>query len=626
MLMAASVTLLVLAGGFLTVALWLDAQPAVQAQDDRGAIGTLSVSSPGPGQLAVAWSAPSERPTDYRVRWAPSGQDYLAFSEPNTSERGSAYPTGTSHTVSSLAAGAFYKVQVRARYNAGEHADNPWSGPWSAEATVTIASPPPPPPTTTPDPTPETTPEPTPAADAVTGVAVSSDTAGQLAIAWTQPTDEPTDYRISWTPAGEEYPSHSEENTSRRGNSYPAGGATSLTLTGLPGGVSYKVIMRARYHNEQTGEHSSGPWTDEVTQRVRNNPPAAPTGLNAAEVSDSSVTLSWTAPNSSGITGYRVLRGLTAAKRDVLVNDTGSTGTEYVDRNVEVGTGYHYSVRAINDGGVGPASNTIAVTAGRQAVGPRQNPTAPAFPDMDGTSGADPVTLTIAENVAPGTAVGTVSASDADGDTLTYSASGTDAGVFSLDTGTGAITVKTGETVDYEDRASYSITVSVTDGKDGSGTAEGTPITDDSVAVTINVTNVDEAGTVTLSVEQPELAIPLRAELADPDGGESGVTWQWAHGAAATGPFTDISGATNARHTPTSADVGKHLRATASYTDTEGSGKSADAVSANAVNVVGRKLVNNFGQGSDSGFGGLDPVHRRGSSPEGIRRDTSCTM
>ena len=388
-----------------------------------------------------------------------------------------------------------------------------------------------------------------------------------------------------------------------------------MTLTGLPGGVDYKVMMRARYHNEQTGEHSSGPWTDEVTQRVRNNPPAAPTGLNVAEVSDSSVTLSWTAPNSSGITGYRVLRGLTAAKQDVLVNDTGSTGTEYVDRNVEVGTGYHYSVRAINDGGVGPASNTIAATTSdRQAAGPRQGTnTVPAFPDMDGTSGADPVTLTIAENSDAGAAVGTVSATDTDGDPLTYSVAGTDAGVFSLDTGTGAITVKTGATVDYETRASYAITIAVTDGEDVSGVDEaGTPTTDDSVAVTITVTNVDEAGTVTLSVEQPELAIPLRAELADPDGGASGVTWQWAHGAAATGPFTDISGATNDRHTPTSADVGKHLRATASYTDAEGSGKSAEAVAANAVNAVGRKLVNNFGQGSDSGFGGAGPGTSQG--------------
>ena len=176
-----------------------------------------------------------------------------------------------------------------------------------------------------------------------------------------------------------------------------------MTLTGLPGGVSYKVMMRARYQNEETQEYTSGPWTDEVTQRIRNNaPPAAPTGLNAAEVSDSSVTLSWTAPNSSGITGYRVLRGLTAAKQDVLVNDTGSTGTEYVDRNVEVGTGYHYSVRAINDGGVGPASNTIAVDHQRQAG--RRSPAGPTLHLQVPGYGrrrarADPVTLTIAENV-----------------------------------------------------------------------------------------------------------------------------------------------------------------------------------------------------------------------------------
>ena len=230
-------------------------------------------------------------------------------------------------------------MQVRARYNGGEHADNPWSGPWTDQATVTIASPPPPPP---PDPTPETTPEPTPATDAVTDLTLSSDNAGELAITWTQPTEQPSDYRISWTPAGEEYPSYSEKNTSRRGNSYPAGSATSLTLTGLPGGVSYRVIMRARYHDEQTNEYASGPWTAEATQ---SNPPPAPTGLDAAEVSDSSVTLSWTAP-SGYVTGYRVLRGLEAAKQGVLVNNTGSTGTEYVDSDVQVGAKYHYSVRA----------------------------------------------------------------------------------------------------------------------------------------------------------------------------------------------------------------------------------------------------------------------------------------
>ena len=375
-LTAASVILLIAVGSFIATSLWWNGQSLVQAQDDQGAISNLQASSPNPSQLALTWNAPSETPTDYRVRWAPSNQDYLSFSEANTSERGSAYPTDTSYTVNNLADGTSYKVQARARYNGGEHADNPWSGPWSNQATITISSPPPPPPTSepTPETTPEPTPEPTPPTDEVNGLALSSDTAGELLIEWNTPSDEPNDYRVTWAPANENYLSYSKENTSRRGNSYPDGSTTSLTLTSLPGGVTYKAMMRARYHDEQTNEHSSGPWTDEVTQRVKNNPPAAPTGLTTSEVSDSSVTLSWTAPSNSGITGYRVMRGLNPAKQDVLVNNTGSTSTEYVDSDVEASTEYHYSVRAINDAGVGPPSSTMAMTTGDdQTIAVRQD-------------------------------------------------------------------------------------------------------------------------------------------------------------------------------------------------------------------------------------------------------------
>ena len=37
-----------------------------------------------------------------------------------------------------LPAGEDYKVRMRARYNAGQYADNPWSGPWE-KATITLA-------------------------------------------------------------------------------------------------------------------------------------------------------------------------------------------------------------------------------------------------------------------------------------------------------------------------------------------------------------------------------------------------------------------------------------------------------------------------------------------------------
>ena len=54
-------------------------------------------------------------------------------------------------------------------------------------------------------------------------------------------------------------------------------------------------------------------------------------------------------------------------------------------------------------------------------------PTAPAFADANDDGTADPVSLTVAENAAGETAVGTAAATDADGDTLAHSVGGDDA-------------------------------------------------------------------------------------------------------------------------------------------------------------------------------------------------------
>ena len=114
------------------------------------------------------------------------------------------------------------------------------------------------------------------------------------------------------------------------------------------------------------------------------------------------------------------------------------------------------------------------------------------------------VTFTVAENARAGATVGSVPATDADGDTLTYSVGGTDTTDFnqdfSLNSSTGAITVKTGATLDYEDKASYSVTISVTDREDSSGETETTPTADDTVSVTIRLTDVDDTPPVLSSV------------------------------------------------------------------------------------------------------------------------------
>ena len=71
--------------------------------------------------------------------------------------------------------------------------------------------------------------------------------------------------------------------------------------------------------------------------------------------------------------------------------------------------------------------------------------------------------------------------------------------------------------------------------------------------------------------------------MTDPDGTVSSPSWQWARGNTATGSFSDIGGATSASYTPVAADVSKYLRAMVTYTDPEGSGKTASAVSSSAV-------------------------------------------
>ena len=134
------------------------------AQSDRGTIPQLSLTSDAPGELTVSWSTPSETPSDYRISWAPSSESYPSWKDANTTTKGNSYPTGssTSLTFTGLTEGEIYKVRMRARYNAGQYANNPWSGPW-ASTTGTVSTTPVP----TPVPEPTNTPIPDPTEEPV---------------------------------------------------------------------------------------------------------------------------------------------------------------------------------------------------------------------------------------------------------------------------------------------------------------------------------------------------------------------------------------------------------------------------------------------------------------------------
>ena len=119
----------------------------------------------------------------------------------------------------------------------------------------------------------------------------------------------------------------------------------------------------------------------------------------------------------------------------------------------------------------GALNNAATATS---AETPATTNNAPVF------TGGDSATRTVAENAAAGVNINTpIVATDADGDTLTYTLGGTDASSFSIDRTTGQL--RTRSTLDYETKTTYTVTITVSDGS-----------LSDTTTVRINVTNVDE--------------------------------------------------------------------------------------------------------------------------------------
>ena len=210
---------------------------------------------------------------------------------------------------------------------------------------------------------------------AIPSMALASGEPGQLVITWEAPSPAPTDYRIRWANTDLGWPSWSGTNETERANEYPLGDVTTLTLSGLTPGDDYKVQIRSRYYNADRSVHeSSGPWTNTATQRVKDHPPAAPTGLAASRVAHDSLTLSWNDPQDANITGYRIQRGTEANSLSTIEDNTESANTSFTDSTVGPETTYHYAVIAMSQDGDGAQSTTISATT-TAAPAPKETPT-----------------------------------------------------------------------------------------------------------------------------------------------------------------------------------------------------------------------------------------------------------
>ena len=330
------------------------------------------------------------------------------------------------------------------------------------------------------------------------------------------------------------------------------------------------------------GEHPRGAWTLTLQDKSRNDEGKLQgwrlkvyghgskpgfTKISSIVPGAAALNVFWDAIEDIGgsaITSHtlRYIRSDAADKADSNWTEAPVAGTtaplSHVITGLEEDVKYDVQVRGVNAAGGGPWSESVDQTTA-------SGNTEPAFADATAAR-------SVAENTAAAQDIGDpVVAAENDGDSLTYTLGGTDASSFAIVEDSGQL--RTRSALDFETKALYSVIVSVSDRKDAAGAAD--TAADDTIDVTISVTNADEAGVLSVP-GTPRVDSALSASLSDPDGAVTSVTWTWESSSDGN-TWTTIAGATTASYTPVATDLGRQLRVTASYTDPLGSGKSAVA-------------------------------------------------
>ena len=242
-------------------------------------------------------------------------------------------------------------------------------------------------------------------------------------------------------------------------------------------GVNYNHEAKSTY--EVTVRASDGTDSDTIdvditVTDVTEAPgrPAAPS-VSATSGNTTSLNVNWNAPTNTGpdIDDYdlRYRQGTSGSWTNGPQN---VTGTSSAIGSLTANMSYQVQVRATSDEG-----NSNWSQSGAGSTGMSTN-NAPVF----AASTAD---RSVAENTAAGQNVGGVlTATDSDGDTLTYTLEGTDAASFDIVavSGSGQIRTKSGVTYNHEAKSSYEVTVRASDGTDS-----------DTIDVEITITDVTEA-------------------------------------------------------------------------------------------------------------------------------------
>ena len=276
---------------------------------------------------------------------------------------------------------------------------------------------------------------------------------------------------------------------------------TSVTISSLSSSAahtSYDVQVRA------TNAEGTGAWSASGTGDT-NNPPTFSDGasadrrVSAGAPAGAAVGEPVPATDADDDSLAYSLAGTDAASFDI----DAATAQIRTKDGVTLTVGDTYSVMVVANDGIRDVSIDVTVTAIAN--------NAPVF--SEGTAAARSVT----ETAPVGSPVGNpVVATDADtGDSVTYMLQGTDAGSFSIDSANGQLL--TSVALDADVKASYSVTVAASDGKDIV-----------IIAVTVTVEPVkfygcDKRGAVTDPDENPGLVADCENLLRSLDALEGGA-------------------------------------------------------------------------------------------------------
>ena len=321
--------------------------------------------------------------------------------------------------------------------------------------------------------------------------------------------------------------------------------------------------------------------------------PATPSHPTVDSLAHNSVTISWSDPSDSSITGYQVLRRITAVhERGVYVvieDDTGSSATSYTDTSVNPETRYVYRVKARNANGLSGRSGKVRATTPADPTPADEAPT--GLPTITGTEQVGETLSADTSGISDGNGLSGVS--------FTYQWIRNDG---SSDTNIPGATGQTYTLTDDDQGKTVKVSVSFTD--DDGYSATLTSAATGSVARPANET---PSGLPTIAGTKA-VGETLSADTSGiSDGnGLSGVTftYQWIRNDGSSD--TNISDATGQTYTLTDDDLSNAIKVSVSFTDDDG----YTATLTSAATIPVQRAPNLFASGQPASRGRLTWVRR----------------